>query len=186
MITQAYTDYSVRAAMAERGIPAPGQPDSARLLRKAEHQRLLKTPEKRAHVQVLVNRTAYPDNSAAREAASRFALALGEFEGFVDTSWDVLPGGVLLGVVAWRDTEALERFRHSELYAKFRLSPVSLGFVDRDFTLSQRGGAGVRNVVAAIRASKLTGGRRPAKAQAPVSRPGARSTGAGAGAPVAV
>jgi hypothetical protein len=184
MISEGYTDYSVRAAMAERGIPAPGRPDSDRLVRKAEQQRLLKAGTKRGQmqVQVLMNETTITDERVARETASRFGLALGEFEGFVETSWDVLPGGVLLGVVSWRDTQSLERFRHSELYARFRLSPTSLSVFDRSFPLSSRRGArvAVRAALAAIPAARTRrrDDRRPVEAAA------SPASGGTSGAPV--
>ena len=107
--------------------------------RKMEHRRLLRAgrPQGRDHVQVqvLLNRMNLTDARPPHEAVQGLSLALGEFDGFVESVWDVLPGGLVVGAVFWQDARALKRFRHSELYARFRLSPSSEGVVDRNFPL---------------------------------------------------
>jgi hypothetical protein len=61
-------------------------------------------------------------------------LAIGEFDGVV--SGRCLTGttpGMFGGLIVWESDEAMDRFRHSELYARLMLSPALDDAVDEDY-----------------------------------------------------
>jgi hypothetical protein len=61
-------------------------------------------------------------------------LAIDDFEGAVSSR--CLTGsapGMFGGLIVWESDEAMERFRHSELYARLMLSPALDDAMDEDY-----------------------------------------------------
>ncbi|HMS57786.1 MAG TPA: hypothetical protein PKA49_02940 [Tepidiformaceae bacterium] len=65
-------------------------------------------------------------------------LAIGEFDGLVSSHWVHRSGGEVVGVVAWETERDLERFRHSELYARLVMDPCVNDCDDAVFEAGRR------------------------------------------------
>jgi hypothetical protein len=72
-------------------------------------------------VQVLTFHTA--DSKVAASHAAYVPGAVAEFPGLVSQVAFAREDGDLVTVLAWEDSEACERFQHSEAYARLMLDP---------------------------------------------------------------
>ncbi len=92
------------------------------------------------YVQVLTFQLNADDRQQAARFCERAVLGLAEFDGYVTDSCLTRPGHVSCGGrIAWSDWKSMESFRHSELYAKLRMSPMFEDVSDRAFCVE--GGA---------------------------------------------
>ncbi|MGE5595606.1 MAG: hypothetical protein ACM3S1_06165 [Hyphomicrobiales bacterium] len=87
-------------------------------------------------VQVLTFRAyGVPQEQLARQS-DIVALAISEFPGLIGGQKLTDPKRHLVGgVCVWRDQESLDRFRHSELYARMMMNPSLEEGVDRSFDM---------------------------------------------------
>jgi hypothetical protein len=137
MMNGLFAEYMMEAELAEGRLTGLDGRRSQTAIWRAENERLLR--EARPHkpgvvTQVLLRQSHSADEQELREDGKRFGLAVAEFDGFLESSWGAVPGA-MVGVIFWEDRRAMEGFRHSEVYARFRLSPSAEGFVDKSFPL---------------------------------------------------
>jgi hypothetical protein len=93
-------------------------------------------------VQVLTFRAYDTDEARIARQSSIVGLAIREFPGIVSSQYLTDPARRLVGgVTIWEDQEALESFRHSELYARLMMSPYLEEGVDRTYDLDTPDGA---------------------------------------------
>ncbi len=96
------------------------------------------------YVQVLTFQLSANDRQQAARFCERAVLGLAEFDGYVTDSCLTRPEHDLCGgMIAWSDWKSMESFRHSELYAKLRMSPLVESVNDRTFCVESGATPGI-------------------------------------------
>lgn len=90
------------------------------------------------HVQVLRIQTSGLSNEQMQRYRFMLQLGVGEMAGLFSAVFTVEPGDVLEGVCFWESGGDIERFRHSELYARLQMCPVVEAVEDRETELKVR------------------------------------------------